>query len=881
MKKTHYLLLSFFLISFFQIKAINHPCLIVTKDMYPALRASDKNKSPLLAGAIGYANAKWSQPVLPITTPNMDYWAYWYTIPLSANALMYIQYYDNATLKAAYRSATIDVIKRFKDQYPILGNSDHANTVYAAGAFVSAIVAMDIMHDDFTPSELALCDSIIDDFSIFFINHVFLSGTAQGKTLSWELAWRGANVVYYLYKDNKAMIPLAVEAYKNELINYDLNSDGSWINTPGYWHARLAEDRVAKWCPIDILSFMGYYNFYTDPKMIKTMDWCNAFSLTPWGAFLRLGETNACGASNLTGDGLMYRMSRWSDKAGANAAWFLQNKPVNTTVSTLFTYLLTPSVLPTPIMPASSLFKYSGASFWDNSNATESLQGILYCPQREVPLSVHETLGHASSDVNSVSINAYGEYMIMNAGTNYYPSYPGTRPDGGRWTDAWMQNVVLVDGKSLFLDLAGNGLTDLYSLKDADGVKMGHGLVGGKVEFAESDISATTTGNSSHWRTLFFVKPEAGQSNGYFLLRDKVQSSQPNKGVTVLLHPNSMTGSVLPVLDKTEYQAPINGFVTPNSDQSEKINVFYATAPDSVNIKQAWKASGGSSQNATSTNLYMQHNFLSDYLRSCYKTGANGYARIATVLFPQDSLHAKASFSRITNLNYSGAQITHNANCIDYFLVPNAAVNNQYNGYSFNGESVFYRTKNGALSNYAVANGTKLNNGALISTGFSSDNNISIEMVDSKGSIISAGARVTFNYPGIKQVKLNNNSLIVVSSTANSMVVDIPAGKFALELLTSAPTAVIPTSISSLPLDAEFLLFYSARTKALNILNRSQNKSNYELILNDIHGKHILTKSFVSTEENAQIDVSSLHPGLYIWTITNENNHICGKVQIL
>lgn len=877
MRKNHYLLLSLFLLSLFQIKAITHPCLIVTKEMYPQLRASGRATSPLLKGNSGYAKSIWNRNV-PATTPNIDYWAFFYACSLSANSLMYVQNYDDETLKSAYRGATINLINRLPEQFSILGGPDHDNTVAAAAAFVNAVIALDIMHDDFTATELANCDSIIDVFAQFFQKHVYLSGLGTGKCLPWTLSWKGANVVYYLYKDDKVMIPSAVNEYKTDLLVNALCSDGSWLDTPGYWHARLAEDRVAKWCAIDILSFMGYYDFYKDPRMIKTMDWCNSFSLTPWGGYQRLSETGTDGGYSLEKDGMMFRMGQWSDRAGANASWYLGKSLPATNTSFLFTYLLFPTALPAPAMPTSALFKYSGASLWDTSNSTEALQGVLYCPQLETATTTHE---HSSDDVNSVSINAYGEYMIMNAGTNYYPKYPGKRPDGGTWNDAWMQNVVLVDGKTLFVKREGNGMTDLYSLKDADGVKIGHGLLGGMVEFAEADISVATTGNANHWRTLFSVKSVAGQSNGYFLLRDKVQS-MPNKVVTLMLHPNSTTGSVMSVLDKAEYQGVINGFVTPQTDQSEKINVFYATAPDSVSIKQAWKASLNASTNLTSTNPYLPHNFLSDYLRSCYKTGANGYAKIATVLFPQDNLHTKASFSRITNLNYSGAQIIHNANCIDYFLVPNAAVNNLYNGYSFNGESVFYRTTNGSLSNYAVANGTKLNDGAVVSTGFSADNNISIEMDDKKGSVMTDGARVTFSYPGIKGVKLNNTGLIVVSSTANSMVVDIPAGKFALELLTTLPTAVFPTTISAQSAENALVVFCTAGTKVLTVLNKNQEQNNtsFELVLSNLQGKKVLTKSISCTEETNRIDLSFLPSGLYFWALKNEGKFFVGKVEV-
>ena len=873
MKKQKLVLLALLVLTFAQLKAaINHPCLIVTKDMYPALRASGRNTAPILASTIGYSNAKWN--LVPPTGANSDWWSFYYATPFSANALLYVINYDNENLKANYRKATVSLLQRIHEMYPIIANGDHPNTVLAAGAFVSAIIAMDIMHDDFTPRELFVCDSIIDDLSKVFINRVFISGPYKGKVMNWALSWEGANVVYHLYKDNKDSIPSAINLYKTDLLNNSLNSDGSWINTPGYWHARLAQDRVAKWCAIDILSFMGYYNFYTDPKMIKTMDWCNTFSMTPWGASPRLGETNDCGIPDaLNTNGLMYRMSQWSEKAASNASWLLGATNPNTNVSMLFTYLLTPITRATPIMPVSTLFKFSGAAFWDNTNSTNALQGILYNPQREIPKTTLETLGHASDDVNSVTISGYGEYLLMNAGTNYYPSYPGKAPDGGRWTEAWRQNVVLVDGKTTFMDKAGNGLTDVYGLKDVNNVKIGHGLVGGAVEFAEADIPFTTTGNSNHWRTLFFVQPVDGQSNGYFLMRDKVQSN-PAKVVTMMLHPNSQTGFVKNIQDKMEYQASINGFVTDYTNGTEKINVFYATVPDSVNIRQCWVASAGANTNIGIVGK--EHNLLGDYLRSCYKTSTDGFVRFGTVLFPQDNLHAKATFSRIINTAYSGAQITHNATFIDYFIVPNASVENTYATYTFNGESVFYRNNKGLLTNYAVANGKKLNDGATIPTGFSADKNISIQMDDRTGSIISAGARVTFNYNGILNVKLDNVLLTNVSSTSNSVTVDITAGKHSLELVSSVPNALSELKAGN-PISVRY---NRSGSKELIIQNKNANNHDFVFTLNDLQGRRILEKNLSFLTIDNAVNVQGLSNGIYLWTLKTKDVGYSGKTLI-
>ncbi len=874
MKKTKLVLLALLVLTFAQLSAINHPGLIVTKDMYPALRASNRSTSVPFTSFIGSASYYWKTTV-PATTPNTNYWGT-FTQIFAAQSLHYILNYDNEILKNSIRDSTVKLIKRLPEQNSILHNGEHLNSVYAAGAFVNAIIALDIMHDDFSATQLSEAEAVIDNLAISFINHKFLSGSSKGKDIAWSLSWKGANVVYYLYKDDKINIQTAVDTYKYELLNRDMCSDGTWLQTPGYWHARLSGDRIAKWCATEILTFMGIYDFHNDTRMIQTMDWANTFSLTPWGSAQRFGDSGNI-PEMLSRDGLMYRMSLFSEKAGQNANWFFgstHNNPSNNNNNLLFNYLLIPQTKATPTMPTSLLKPFSGASFWDCSNSTNAVQGMLYSLQREIPKTTIETIEHAHQDQNSIAVNGYGEFLIMNSGTNYYPNYPGTRPDGGGWSDAWLQNVVLVDGKKTFMDYGGNGLTDTYGLKDANGIKVGHGLVGGMLEFGETDIPFTTTGNSNHWRTLFFVQPVDGQSNGYFLLRDKVQSN-PSKVVTMMLHPNSQKGYVKNIQDKMEYQGSINGFVTASTNGSEKINIFYATTPDSVNVRQVWRASFDAPNNAASTIVAERHNFLADYLRSCYKTGTDGFVRFATVLFPQDNLHAKATFSRISNTAYSGAQITHNANFIDYFIVPNAAVENTYDTYTFNGESVFYRNNKGLMTNYAVANGKKLNDGATIPTGFSADKNISIQMDDRTGAIISAGARVTFSYNGILNVKLDNVLLTNVSVTSNSVTVDITAGIHSLELVSSF------TTLSELKTNNPISVRYNrSSSKEIIIQNKTVSNQDFKFTLNDLQGRKILDKKLSFLTVDNAVNIQNLSNGTYLWTLKTKDAGYCGKALI-
>jgi hypothetical protein len=271
-----------------------------------------------------------------------------------------------------------------------------------------------------------------------------------------------------------------------------------------------------------------------------------------------------------------------------------------------------------------------------------------------------------------------------------------------------------------------------------------------------------------------------------------------------------------------------------------------------------------------------RHNFLADYLRSCYKTGTDGFVRFATVLFPQDNLHAKATFSRISNTAYSGSQITHNANFIDYFIVPNASVENTYATYTFNGESVFYRNNKGLLTNYAVANGKKLNDGATIPTGFSSDKNISIQMDDRIGSIISAGAKVTFSYNGILNVKLDNVLLTNVSSTSNSVTVDITAGKHSIELVSSVPNA-----LSELKADNPISVRYNrSSSKEIIIQNKNAINQDFKFTLNDLQGRKILEKKLSFLTVDNAVNIQNLSNGIYLWTLKTKDAGYCGKTLI-
>lgn len=315
----------------------------------------------------------------------------------------------------------------------------------------------------------------------------------------------------------------------------------------------------------------------------------------------------------------------------------------------------------------------------------------------------------------------------------------------------WANNSLYTDRDTNHSTKYGGGLSEGFTSTYFD---YAHGLDGPALL------------NDTHSRDFLFVHPQDG-ANGYFIMRDGVTTAADGYAYTDL-HPNTKSSTgITTVTSDTEYEATINGYLLNKTDV--KLNVFYATPPISVTLK-----------NGAITGF--ANSFEGKYLEAKYQADTTGNARFLTLLFPSDSTHAKANMTRMTGSGYTGASVNHGNGIIDYVFTTSNSSSKSYNGVSYWGYIAAYRKNGTATSFYFIRSGKSFSDGA--GYGFSSPSNVSIHMRGKTGEIETASnVNVTFNYPGITGVNLDGVSATIVGSGSGYVTVIVPAGTKSVQLL--------------------------------------------------------------------------------------------------
>jgi hypothetical protein len=112
--------------------------------------------------------------------------------------------------------------------------------------------------------------------------------------------------------------------------------------------------------------------------------------------------------------------------------------------------------------------------------------------------------------------------------------------------------------------------------------------------------------------------------------------------------------------------------------------------------------------------------------------------------------------TRITGTGYSGGSISFGDNLTDVALEsssPNAVT---YNNISFKASATLYRLQEGSVAFYFVRQGKSFGGGTGPRNGFVSDKEVSLYTKGADGKVISPGTLITFYYPNITGVLLDN-----------------------------------------------------------------------------------------------------------------------------
>ncbi len=723
-----------------------HPFLIVTEANFPALqsRAGTAPWSTMKSSAISNSglsyNAGGDHKENALILSNI----------VSGSALLYILDVGN---RSTYQSRLYDAImvsgKGWDDiisALPAVNSHDFPYCVITGGAFFNTVLALDVMYNGFSAGQITAMETQLQLMADYY--------NSGSHASHWELNLYGCRGIWALYKGNSSDLADAKADYRNELFNKQITTDGVGRQGPGYPGIRLSHfEREAKGNFMDVLSFTGEDNYYTDPVAINLMEWIYGYSNTPFRQFYTFGDTAP--NRNYSKEGAsLYRAHRFSDKAGRYAAWNNIDPKTGSPwapLGRLMHYVFYDQALMSQERGPSRIFSDGGAWFVEPGLDPNALGAALWNPM--------DTESHAHSDVSAIHLSAYGVNVIRNSG------YAGWGQPSGEWSyihdEAYSNSTVLINYSD-------------HAKKYGDGIAEGFTAPSLGFDYGCSD-SGPAISNGLHYRNLLFIHPnDVDSTNGYWVLFDEVDADNSSHQANVLLHPSadSMSEDVV----GREYESRIIQFNPNGSSDSLSdvyISIFLGTIPASTSMNSG-------TNNGTLTHM-SGGTIPGKFLRSNYNTDGSGVVNIVTVLFPYDSTHTEGTMTRISGTGYTGASIAQGS--IEDIALESAGTSViTYSGVSFKGLATWYREDGGLMTQYFVRNGSSYDDGTSPQVGFDSVSDVSIYMNEMKGRIVSPGTDVTFYYPGVSGVSLNGSPLIRIDLGADWVQVNIPAGTHEIQL---------------------------------------------------------------------------------------------------
>jgi len=561
------------------VKAQEHPFLLVTEDMYPELqaRATSSPWSNMKTEAINFVNNNSYD-----NSDNATDKHYMIRNLSMCGALAYIL--DPAN-KISYKNKVRDALLKWDDAITSINDelTGHSAEVYPGSSFVSSVVAFDIIYNDLTASER---NTITNK----------LNSVCNEIGGGWTLNREGVKGVWNVFIGNEGQANIHINNYKNA-INSQISTDGVGAMGPGYSLSRLGGSSgrgPSKAYSADIFSFTGYENFYSNPRLIKFYEWLTAGGVSPIKMTTMFGDSLLKDAGNRV-TARFYSLNRFSSKAHDQAAWLLKDASQKFSLGQiLFFYILQDQQMPAPEKPKSAIWTNGGAAFWEDNPSDRSMQGVLW--------NVKVSQPHSHRDVNSIHITAYGENVLRNVG---YEGW-GSGIDG-TFTWDWIHNQARANNVALINDNAtgdkkGNGITE--------------GFTGGLFDYASGDGgNCMPLLRGHHQRNFIMVHPQDGKS-GYFALIDEIKVEDTSHKGHILFHPDSANYAT--VSANTEYRWTINR----HSAHNVYLNIFLATPPSNVSV-----LNGGLTNPP----------YVGKYLDSRYASDPSGDISALTILFPSDS----------------------------------------------------------------------------------------------------------------------------------------------------------------------------------------------------------------------------------------------------
>ncbi|ALJ05410.1 hypothetical protein APS56_09890 [Pseudalgibacter alginicilyticus] len=678
---------------------------------------------------------------------------------LGANALAYI-------LDSANKSKYIHAIKsKFETRIRTMkiGNGAASSSVPSHELFY-AVLALDVIRYDLNSVVLKEYESWLEAKTMALV---------IGK---WDPHGWAMRMLYYKYMGDEVKFQEAKKEFDIGIAEHYMPNDGVSPAGNGYCVQRWNSiERAVKNTTPDIMEYMGYHEYYTNPGIVGLKEFMYGYAVAPFGRILLYGDSRDTEAQKPWDieDGAIIlsphivSAARYSPEAYKYAMWVLrEGAGVSEGVlkGHLSNYLIMAGTAKNnnplefntgdAVMAPSRLFE-NYAALITNEESTEA----LYMSMLNLK---GNTEYHTNYETNALAMAGYGEILLRNAG--YDGPNNDVTIDGVTATFNFIHsnsesaNTLMIGGKR-------------HASKVGDGII--EGFVGQDMEYFRGSSSDAIAG--THFRDVVFVQPSNGV-NGYYIVMDHVTTDTTKDNVNVVWHPNAATLNTLK--DDTKYFSEIKiekGKKGPRlyTENEATLTTFLGTPPASVKIKK------------TVNQARSGYGYAADYLYANYNT-VNKQANILTVLFPGDNTHKPGDLKRIAVGEYTGSEIFQE-NIVDVALISGGTTLGTNKTESFQGENIVYRKLAGKLVSYFVK-GSLFKSGVGNQIGFKSDDSVALYMntVSSNGisgKIVSSGTHVTFYGSGISFVKLDDKEITVDHVEPNSVRVKIPEGTFKFEIL--------------------------------------------------------------------------------------------------
>lgn len=434
-------------------KETHHPFLIVTKDMYPALREKAAQEPWFLMKADAVERSKKGSSDDPYKLQEF----------VGAAALAYILDETNANTHATrVKNAILDQYSKLKPE----DGGGWGGVVPHLGSFFSAILALDIVYDALSVEDIAACEEVIET-QIFKLDR-------EG---AWVDVRYGTHGTWDIYKGNRT----TPDDKYYEGIMKQITPDGVSPVTNHYAWERVGggNSRVSKSGYMDVLEFTGVdQRYYNNERLQKFQRWLFGSSVNCAKEMAIFGDMLP--TQGIANDMLHRRVINFDMEAAGYAAWFHEGRPA---YGHILTYILPKQALPEPLVPKSKLYNNGGAFFREREDNPDGLHAVLYNIKSQDEWHTH-------NEVNGLALSGLGNRLLVNGGRLGAPT---------RAAD--LNNTLTINGENHNSRL-GNGIVT--------------GFTADELDFAIGDAGHAIS-SGSHKRGLVLVHSADGAKGYFLL----------------------------------------------------------------------------------------------------------------------------------------------------------------------------------------------------------------------------------------------------------------------------------------------------------------------------------------------------------------------------